>query len=77
MNGHGKSDRPVVPPKPPNKGDGAPSPAEGVEGRGLAKENLLRQNQSIGHRVPGPACFCAPRGDDAIAAPLVRYNVRY
>ena len=51
MNGHGKSDRPVVPPKPPNKGDGAPSPAEGVEGRGLAKENLLRQNQSNGLRA--------------------------
>ena len=51
MNGPGKSDRPVVPPKPPNKGDGAPSPAEGIEGRGLAKENLLRQNQSIGHRA--------------------------
>ena len=51
MNGHGKSDRPVVPTKPPNKGEGAPSPAEGVEGRGLAKESLLRQNQSIGHRA--------------------------
>jgi RNA-directed DNA polymerase len=51
MNGQGKSDRPVVPWKPPNKGDGASSLAEGVEGRGLAKENLLRQNQSIGRRA--------------------------
>jgi RNA-directed DNA polymerase len=38
-NGRGKSDRPIVPGKPPNKGGGAPSSAEGVEGRGLAKGN--------------------------------------
>ena len=36
-----KSDRPVVPAKPPNK---APEAAEGVEGRGLAKGNTARQN---------------------------------
>ena len=62
MNRPGESDRPVVPKKPPNKGDGErldlgrpdSSPAEGVEERGLAKENLLRQNQPIGHRAaPG------------------------
>lgn len=51
MNGTGESDRPVVPKKPPNKGDAAASSAEGVEGRGLAKENPFRQNQSIGLRA--------------------------
>ena len=53
MNERGKSDRPVVPEKSPNKGGHVP-PAEGMEGRGLAKDNLLRQNQPIGHRAaPG------------------------
>ena len=42
MNGHGKSDRPVVPEKSPNK-TGQPA-AEGMEGRGLAKGNLPQQN---------------------------------
>ena len=51
MNRPGESDRPIVPEKPSNKGDGAPSPAEGAEGRGLAEENPLRQNQSIGRRA--------------------------
>ncbi len=36
-NGSGKSDRPVLPGKPPNKETGAPVSAEGVEERGLAK----------------------------------------
>jgi len=54
MHGRGKSDRPIVPKKSPNKGDVAASPAEGTEGRGLAKENLLQQNQPIGRRAaPG------------------------
>ena len=62
MNGGGKSDRPIVPAKPPNNGGGdrldprrpEPPPAEAVEGRGLAKENPLRQNQPIGPRAaPG------------------------
>src|SRR5216684_2204038 len=44
MNGHGKSDRPVVPEKSPNKA-GQPA-AEGMEGRGLAKGNLPQQNAS-------------------------------
>lgn len=39
MNGSGKSDRPVVPRKPPNKAAGTPAAAEGVEERGLAKGN--------------------------------------
>lgn len=42
MNGQGKSDRPVVPLRSPNKA-GQPV-AEGVEGRGLAKGNLPEQN---------------------------------
>jgi len=37
--GHGKSDRPIVPEKPSNKAAGAPAAAERVEGRGLAKGN--------------------------------------
>lgn len=41
MNGHGKSDSPIVPGKFPNKAEKA---AEGMEGRGLAKGNLLGQN---------------------------------
>ena len=41
-NGRGKSDRPVVPTKFPNKA-GQPV-AEGMEGRGLAKGNLPEQN---------------------------------
>jgi RNA-directed DNA polymerase len=43
-NGPGKSDRPVVPEKSPNKA-GQPV-AEGMEGRGLAKGNLPQQNAS-------------------------------
>src|SRR6266446_3104063 len=43
-NGSGKSDRPVVPEKSPNK-TGQPV-AEGMEGRGLAKGNLPQQNAS-------------------------------
>ena len=42
MNGHGKSDRPVVPMKSPNKAE--QSAAEGMEGKGLAKGNLRQQN---------------------------------
>src|SRR5437899_4042923 len=43
-NGPGKSDRPVVPEKSPNKA-GQPV-AEGMEGKGLAKGNLPQQNAS-------------------------------
>jgi group II intron reverse transcriptase/maturase len=45
MNGHGKSDNSVLPKKLPNKGGGAPSSTEGVEGRELAKGNLVQQNR--------------------------------
>ena len=44
MHGHGKSDRPIVPAKLPNKA-GQPA-AEAVEGRGLTKENVDQQNTS-------------------------------
>ena len=42
MNEHGKSDRPIVPGKSPNKARA--SVAEEMEGRGLAKGNLGQQN---------------------------------
>ena len=42
MDGHGQSDRPIVPTKFPNKA-GEPA-AEGAEGRGLAKGNPSQQN---------------------------------
>src|SRR4029453_13155472 len=42
MNGHGKSDRPTVPMKFPNKA-GQPA-VEGMEGKGLAEGNLRQQN---------------------------------
>lgn len=45
MHERGKSDRPIVPEKPPNKELGAPSSAEEVEGRGLAKGNSGEQNR--------------------------------
>ena len=45
MNGSRKSDSFVVPEKPPNKGSGAPRPAEGVEGRRLTKGNPVQQNR--------------------------------
>ena len=58
MNGHGKSDRRVVPTKPPNNGSGQPlaaatQPAEAVEGRRLAKGNphqqtMLRTQRRVG-----------------------------
>ena len=42
MDGRGKSDRPIVPGKPPNNAER--SAAEAVEGRGLAKGNSFGQN---------------------------------
>src|SRR5687767_9342700 len=60
MHEHGKSDRRVVPTKPPNKGVGGPpqgmtpaTPAETVEGRHLAKSNpqqrtMLRTQRRVG-----------------------------
>src|SRR5260370_39090814 len=51
MDGHGKSDRPVVPAKPPNK----TAVAETAEERGLAKGNAdseTRPGRSAGQDVP-------------------------
>ena len=51
MNGYGKSDRPVVPAKPPNK----TAVAEAAEERGLAKGNAAsetRPGRSAGQDVP-------------------------
>ena len=45
MNDGGKSDKPVVPRNPSNKGDGQPRPAERAEGRGLAKGNPGEQTR--------------------------------
>ncbi len=45
MNGRGKSDSPIVPKKPSNKDVGAPSSAERVEERGLAKGNPRQHNR--------------------------------
>src|SRR5512145_81917 len=44
MHGHGKSDSPVVPGKPPNEAE--PEAKEAVEGRELAKGNQLERNMS-------------------------------
>ena len=45
MYGRGKSDRPIVPRKPVNKGRDASWSAERAEGRGLAKGKSCRQNR--------------------------------
>jgi hypothetical protein len=47
MNEHGKSDNSILPKKSPN--NGSKESAEAVEGRELAKGNLLGQNT---HRTP-------------------------
>jgi RNA-directed DNA polymerase len=44
MHGHGKSDRPVVPPKPPNEAE--PEAKEAVEERGLAEGNVFERNMT-------------------------------
>ena len=49
MNESGKSDSPILPEKPSNKGRGALQPAERVEGRGLTKGNPGYPNMPIGH----------------------------
>jgi len=60
MNGPRRSDRPVVPAKPPN--DAGASAAEGVEGRGLAKGNPSQQ--------------IAPRAQDRVGARSALERVR-
>ena len=49
MNDVGKSDKSIVPKKPPNKGRGRPRPAEGVEERDLAKGNSGEQTRLWTH----------------------------
>jgi hypothetical protein len=44
MHGEGRSDRPVVPTKPPNEVE--PEAKEAVEGRGLAKGKTLKRYMS-------------------------------
>ena len=46
MYGNGKSDKPIVPKKSSNKDGDASLLAEEMEGRGLAKGNLVQQNSS-------------------------------
>jgi group II intron reverse transcriptase/maturase len=60
MNGHGKSDSPIVPERPPNNA-GRPA-AEVVEGRGLAKGNPTERN--------------APRTQSRTGAPSALERVR-
>lgn len=63
MHERGKSDSLVVPEKRTNEGTGpAPGPEEAVEGRGLAKGNLLEQN--------------APRTQSRTSAPSALERVR-
>ncbi len=45
MNDNRKSDKPIVPKKPSNKGGGRPRLAERVEERGLAKGNSVEQTR--------------------------------
>ena len=60
MHSHGKSDRPVVPSKPPNEAE--PKAKEAVEGRGLAKGNSPERN--------------APRTQGRAGAPSALERVR-
>ncbi len=64
MHEHGKSDRRVVPTKPPNKGAGeplqgsaCPTPAEAVEGRRLATiaAGIITEGRRLGGRLRKPA----------------------
>jgi RNA-directed DNA polymerase len=45
MNGYGRSDSPILPKILPNRGSGVLRPAEGLEGRRLAKGNPNRQTR--------------------------------
>ena len=51
MLGHRKSDSSIVRPKPRNEVE--PETKEAVDGRGLAKENLLERNMSRTQGRPG------------------------
>ena len=87
MHERGKSDGPVVPAKPPNKGSGdrldlcrpRPSPAEGAEGRGPAKGNR-RESRTL-----RPQCrtYGRPRfsrryvGRDVVMLVMLRPSTRH
>ncbi len=60
MHGIGKSDRLIVPGKPPNNAAGAPVAAEGVEERGLAKGNS-RQHARAGRSSRRPLVMMLTR----------------
>ena len=60
MNGHGKSDRPIVPRKLPNKGSGAPELAEAVLSRTyhLAGAHLVHaSNTDTAWPLVSPSCW--------------------
>ncbi len=60
MNEHGKSDRPIVPGKSPNKA--RTTVAEEMEGRGLAKGNLSQLNAfRTQSRVDAPSALAQVR----------------
>ena len=65
MNGVGKSDRPVVPVKSPNKA-GRPA-AEEMEGSGLAKGNSLEQKR-VPDTEPEQRAQCAGAGTSSSKA---------
>ena len=60
MNDGGKSDKPIVPMKPSNKGSGQPRPAEGAERRGLAKGNPGEQTRFLDTEPNGPVTCAQP-----------------
>ena len=77
----GKSDSPIVPMKPPNKGDAEVSPAEEVEERGLTKGNT---QQSATPRTQGRAGVSngllrvrEAAGRDRYPYPSVRFYATY
>ena len=72
MNEHGKSDSPVVPGKLPNKAEQA---TEAMEGRGLAKGNLIQRNA---HRTQSRESVHSglERVREAVTDPLLRHNPR-
>jgi hypothetical protein len=77
MHDRGKSDRPVVPAKPPN--NPVDAGAEVVEGRGLPEGNATREH--VPDSVPGRACLaiwiaCAGWREGAVVCGLPRFWFR-
>jgi len=85
MNGHGKSDGPIVPEKCANKALGTPDVAECMEGRGPAKGNsvwhtrqwtqshasLPQELERMRQTAIGDCAF-DPRQEPYVVVPLVR-----